>query len=109
LDYLAARNALGEELPSPEAIDDYLELPVIEVAADADTVIHHGQRLIPAMITRVIGEFEVDASVAISVEGYGVVAVGKAMTRSDDLLKGSAVASPSQELGPVLSYQCVLI
>ena len=102
LDYLAVRNALGEELPSPEAIDDYLELPVIEVAADADTVIHHGQRLIPAMITRVIGEFAVDSNVAISVEGYGVVAVGKALVNSKEM-------GPIEPIGPILSYQCVLI
>ncbi len=102
LDYLAARASLGEELPSPEAIDDYLELPLIEVAADADRVIHHGQQLIPAMITRIIGEFEVDANVAISVEGYGVVAVGKAIVNSKDI-------GPIGPIGPILSYQCVLI
>ncbi len=102
LDYLAARGALDEELPSPEAIDDYLELPVIEVAADADTVIHHGQPLIAAMVTKVSGEFSVDADVAISVQGYGVVAVGKALVRSEDI-------GPIGPIGPILSYQCVLI
>ena len=102
LDYLAARHALGEEMPSPEAIDDYLELPLIEVAADADTVIHHGQQLTREMITRVIGEFEVNASVAISVQGYGVVGVGKALIDS----KGMGPLGP---IGPILSYQCVLI
>jgi tRNA U55 pseudouridine synthase TruB len=109
LDYLAARASLGQEMPSPEAVDDYLELPVIEVAADADTVIHHGQQLVPAMITRIIGEFAAHANVAISVEGYGVVAVGKAMVASGAIRAGSAGASPSQEIGPILSYQCVLI
>lgn len=102
LDYLAARAALGEELPSPEAIDDYLELPVVVVAEDADTVIHHGQQLIPAMITRITSEFEVDASVAISVEGYGVVAVAKALVSSKEI-------GPIGPIGPIFSYQCVLI
>lgn len=102
LDYLAARASLGEELPSPEAIDGYLEMPVIEVAADADTVIHHGQQLIPAMITRIIGEFVVDSSVAISVEGFGVVAVGTALVDSKDI-------GPIGPTGPILAYQCVLI
>lgn len=106
LDYLAARHALGEDLPSPETVDDYLELPVIEVAAAADTVIHHGQPLVPAMVKRVIGEFGVDASVAISVEGYGVAAVGKALVDSKAIRAGSDVTSPSQN---IISYQCVLI
>jgi len=102
LDYLAARASLGEEMPSPEAVDDYLELPVVEVAADADTVIHHGQQLIPAMITRIIGEFAGEANVAISVEGYGVVAVGKALVSSEEI-------GPTGPIGPIISYQCVLI
>jgi tRNA pseudouridine55 synthase len=106
LDYLAARHALGQELPSPEAVDDYLELPVIEVAADADTVIHHGQQLIPAMVKRVIGEFAAGTSVAISVEGFGVVAIGKSLIDSAGIRAGSDVTSPSQN---ILSYQCVLI
>jgi tRNA pseudouridine55 synthase len=115
LDYLAAREALGEELPSPEAVDGYLELPVIEVAADADRVVHHGQPLIPAMVTRITGEFATGADVAISVAAYGVAAVGKALIDSATLRAGSAVASPSQDIGPlgpigpILSYQCVLI
>lgn len=102
LDYLAARAALGEELPAPEAIDDYLALPVIEVAAETDSVIHHGQPLTGAMVTRVIGEFAVGADLAISVQGYGVAAIGKA------LLDSKAIG-PIGPIGPILSYQCVLI
>ncbi len=102
LDYLAARASLGEELPAPEAIDGYLEMPVIEVAADAYTVIHHGQPLIPAMVKRVIGEFAAGASVAISVEGYGVAAIGKALVESKNV-------DPIRHDGSILSYQCVLI
>lgn len=102
LDYLAACRALGEELPAPEAIDDYLELPVIEVSSDADTVIHHGQPLIPAMITRIVGEFVAGDTAAISVEGYGVAAIGRALVESKNI-------GPIGPIGPILSYQCVLI
>lgn len=106
LDYLAAQAALGEELPSPEAVDDYLEMPVVEVATGADTVIHHGQPLTAAMVTRVAGEFEAEHNVAICVQGYGVAAIGKALADSESIRAGSAGASPSQK---ILSYQCVLI
>ena len=119
LDYLAARHALGEEMPFPEAVDDYLSLPGIEVAPDADSVIHHGQRLIPAMVTRTIGEFEPGDDVAISVQGYGVAAIGKALVSSDNL-RGlgtpfSRMASPigrlafPEENSAIVTYQCVLI
>jgi tRNA pseudouridine55 synthase len=102
LDYLAARQALGDELPAPEAIDDYLELPMIEVAPDADAVIHHGQQLTPPMITRVLGEFAADDDVVISVQGYGVAAVGRALV-------DSKLIGPIAPVGPILSYKCVLI
>lgn len=102
LDYLAAQDALGEELPSPEAVDDYLEMPVIEVAAEADRVIHHGQPLTAAMVTRVNSEFAAEDNVAICVQGYGVAAIGKALVGSKDI-------GPIGPIGPIFSYQCVLI
>jgi hypothetical protein len=75
---------------------------MIEVAPDAGAVIHHGQQLTPPMITRVLGEFAADDDVVISVQGYGVAAVGRALV-------DSKLIGPIAPVGPILSYKCVLI
>lgn len=92
----------GRELPRPEPIEDFLDLPAVEIPSACADAVRHGQPIRTEDIVRIDGSFREGADILLRLADGTVAAIVQAHFDSEN---------PPQEqtTDPILRYRRVLI